>query len=396
LGSEKFTIFFDVLVSGFKDWSFPAFGLIFVGVGLLLFFGPTIITRLGVPSYNFPSVGLTIFRYVYLGFALVWTITAFAGTYSAYLRHRDLAEGHACALVEGEVKDFVPMPFTGHADESFSVSGVPFSYSDYKASDAFNNTSSHGGPIKPGSYVRICYDPSDHAILILEIRGFNGKAKDYSHSGDSFPGVSDSGTNPAAIKVIRSPEWIWLADLWVSFYFLDVVATVAIFLPYLRTFWCLKVIPLRSVGVPSWLEPGQKTKLSNSLVYWDIDRGAIWLRARGLNFFRVLGAVAKLTVDESSRAIGNLEIRFSSGIPIIFLLFFASAYLIFSTAEPKTGPFPTPFIALFAAAFLIGAFFQRRRLISRMKMLAQDAVGEFEKGSESRSAREQIILMWRR
>ncbi len=57
----------------------------------------------------------------------------------------------ACTVVEGRITNFVPMPYEGHADENFAVSGVQFSYSDYGVSDAFNNTSSHGGPIKAGS-----------------------------------------------------------------------------------------------------------------------------------------------------------------------------------------------------------------------------------------------------
>jgi len=59
------------------------------------------------------------------------------------------------------------MPYTGHADESFNVAGVHFRYSDFGATDAFNNTASHGGPITKDSYVRICYDPSGNAILRL-------------------------------------------------------------------------------------------------------------------------------------------------------------------------------------------------------------------------------------
>lgn len=91
-------------------------------------------------------------------------------TYSQHLRHQSLAEGNACRIVEGHVENFVPMPYGGHSSESFVVSGVTFRYSDFNVTDAFNNTASHGGPIRSDSYVRICYDPSDKAILRLEVR----------------------------------------------------------------------------------------------------------------------------------------------------------------------------------------------------------------------------------
>ena len=51
--------------------------------------------------------------------------------------------------------------------EHFDVHGVEFNYSDYIVSAGFNNTASHGGPIRPGLPVRICY--RDGEILRLEI-----------------------------------------------------------------------------------------------------------------------------------------------------------------------------------------------------------------------------------
>ena len=73
------------------------------------------------------------------------------------------------SVIEGEVKNFVPMPYDGHANESFVVNGVRFEYSDYNlSSGGFNNTASHGGPIKAGLWVRIAYNHD--VILRLEIR----------------------------------------------------------------------------------------------------------------------------------------------------------------------------------------------------------------------------------
>ena len=59
-------------------------------------------------------------------------------------------------ILEGKVLDFKPMPYTGHAEESFTLHGVSFRYSDYdKSKCGFRNTASHGGPIHEGLQVRI-------------------------------------------------------------------------------------------------------------------------------------------------------------------------------------------------------------------------------------------------
>lgn len=60
-------------------------------------------------------------------------------------------------VIAGPVRDFVPMPATGHAMERFCVRTACFQYSDYVLTGGFNNTSSHGGPIKEGRSVRVTY-----------------------------------------------------------------------------------------------------------------------------------------------------------------------------------------------------------------------------------------------
>ena len=80
-------------------------------------------------------------------------------------RHR--LQAGAVEVVQGTVQNFVPMPYLSNGLESFVVSGVPFSYSDFDLSQCgFRNTTSHGGPIRPGLPVRITY--SGNSILRLE------------------------------------------------------------------------------------------------------------------------------------------------------------------------------------------------------------------------------------
>ena len=63
------------------------------------------------------------------------------------------------SIVEGTVTKFKPMPYSGHQMESFEVDGIRFEYSDFNLnSGGFNNTTSHGGPIREGLSVRIAYN----------------------------------------------------------------------------------------------------------------------------------------------------------------------------------------------------------------------------------------------
>lgn len=71
------------------------------------------------------------------------------------------------SVIEGTVEDFQPMPPEGHQEECFSVKAKRFCYSDFRGTPAFNNTTSHGGPIKKGLHVRIAYIGND--ILRLQI-----------------------------------------------------------------------------------------------------------------------------------------------------------------------------------------------------------------------------------
>jgi hypothetical protein len=72
------------------------------------------------------------------------------------------------SVVEGTVEDFHAMPYQGHAEESFTVRGVPFSFNGYDFTSCFHKAASHGGHIKPGLGVRVYY--KDGCILRLDVR----------------------------------------------------------------------------------------------------------------------------------------------------------------------------------------------------------------------------------
>lgn len=370
----NFVKVFDISDVGFRDWWFSAFGLIFVVIGIFIALFPNILARLNIPYFNFRLRLGWFRRYVFLGFGLFWTAIAFGSTFSQYMRHKSLVEENRCRVVEGTVQNFSPMLPGGHSLESFTVAGVPFSYSDFVVTDGFNNTASHGGPISKDSYVRICYDPAGNVILRLEIRDFKGTPKNYAKP-DGFSGSSGH----VQLQVERNPLPVapWYGNFIVCLYIFDLAAIYALFLPYLRTFFRLKTVTLQNCALPSLPRAGAKIRLRNTLIYRDPDSPTLWLRPRGFNFFQVQQTVAALKMDVSKNSLVAYEIRFSSGTPFILILFFWTAYRFFSTVPAvANAPPPVLFLGLFAVVAVIGGFFLVARNRSRMEKLVEEAVAE--------------------
>jgi len=82
-------------------------------------------------------------------------------------RQREYRSGGS-SIVEGIVQNFRPAPKSGPAEESFSVSGVGFSYNALDLTPCFHNAPIHKGPIREDLPVRIIYKNS--CIERVEIR----------------------------------------------------------------------------------------------------------------------------------------------------------------------------------------------------------------------------------
>jgi hypothetical protein len=93
---------------------------------------------------------------------MIFTVGDYVGNSITYLR------GHY-STIEGTVADFSPLPAAkGDYTESFSVNGRSFSYSDFLAGQGcFNHSSTYGGPVRQGLYVRIAYE--GNCILRLDV-----------------------------------------------------------------------------------------------------------------------------------------------------------------------------------------------------------------------------------
>ena len=102
------------------------------------------------------------------GFFLFFSIALFIVNlvHDYFIHNRLLFE--TPSIVEGIVEQFKPMNYAGHDLEKFCVSNTCFTYSDFKITGGFNNTSSHGGPIKQGLYVRVSY--IENVIVKIEIK----------------------------------------------------------------------------------------------------------------------------------------------------------------------------------------------------------------------------------
>jgi len=124
----------------------------------------TVLAIVAFVKYKTRRVAVVI-AYVAMLF-LVMTLSP-AGVSDMYARARDTDVKGDYSIAEGTVANFHPMPYSEHQNETFAVNGVEFSYSDYVVVPCFNNTASHGGPIREGLRVRIAY--SGDCILKLEI-----------------------------------------------------------------------------------------------------------------------------------------------------------------------------------------------------------------------------------
>jgi len=168
MNPDHFVKIFDIVESGFREWSFSAFGLLFVAAGIVGVLNPSLMPTRNQFLDSRPILR-KYFYYVILAFSVVWTVSAFVSTYSNHVRLKSIAMENRCRVVEGPVERLEPMPRSGHGAETFSVKDVPFRLSDSNVNGGFNTTSLAGGPIKADSYVRICYAPDNNIILRLEI-----------------------------------------------------------------------------------------------------------------------------------------------------------------------------------------------------------------------------------
>ncbi len=158
----KYALIFDVVEGGFRNWWFPAVGLVFVFIGIFLVKNRKILPCM-FPGQMGPKDGVKLGFFV-LACSVLWMAFTFTSTWRDYSALRNALKEGNVAVVEGRVENFVSIP---HKTERFSVCGASFSYSNYEVTAGFNNTNSYGGPIREGMWVRIAH--LGNSIARLEI-----------------------------------------------------------------------------------------------------------------------------------------------------------------------------------------------------------------------------------
>lgn len=99
--------------------------------------------------------GYLLFRYArrewvgwFAWFVVVLVWASSSGRVSEHLAIQRALVSGSYSVVDGTVENFHPMPHHGHSNERFEVKGIRFVYSDFIGTECFNNTTSHGGPIR--------------------------------------------------------------------------------------------------------------------------------------------------------------------------------------------------------------------------------------------------------
>ena len=161
----RYEVIYDIQQVRYPGWWIFGVGLFFVCVGTTFFLlrKNQALSSTFDMSMGFKRDVMPIFA---AAFGLLWIVIG-GLNYAHFASLRTMARNENVDIVEGKVTDFVPMPYEGHADETFVVGGHRFAYSEYDETKGFNHTRSHGGPMNEGLQVRITY--VDDSILKLEI-----------------------------------------------------------------------------------------------------------------------------------------------------------------------------------------------------------------------------------
>jgi len=160
---SSYRVAFDLARSGFQEWDF------LLGLG-----GAVVSACLLVTARRAGPGPWTKAQFGYLAASAIlalWTVVGFGFPFVEYLFLRHAYDTGDYKIVTGTVDDFASRP--DGKGEHFTVSGIPFSYTQYDGTSRFHCTESAGGPIRAGLPVRIAYTYDGNfltnAIIRLEI-----------------------------------------------------------------------------------------------------------------------------------------------------------------------------------------------------------------------------------
>lgn len=150
-----YQVFYDVVSAENPFAPGIGIGVVLMLVSGILGFVPLLIQR-ARPDRDEGFTPIRLVQGLFL-LSLIWTVAMMWLSSTRNSELQAVSSSNACSIVSGNVTDFVPAPEGGHANESFRVTGIPFEFSDYVVTGGFNQSASHGGPLRQGLPVRICY-----------------------------------------------------------------------------------------------------------------------------------------------------------------------------------------------------------------------------------------------
>lgn len=155
---------FEFTEKGFDSFLFLPILFIIIGIGISWF--NIRFNRSTSPKKKF----IIIFGFIFSGFALLIMLVTIPSSISSRSKLKRIYENKEYQIVEGVIENFHPMPYSGHDVESFTVKDVKFEYSDFILHSGFDQTASHGGPLKEnGQQVRLSYIKSGEGNIIIKI-----------------------------------------------------------------------------------------------------------------------------------------------------------------------------------------------------------------------------------
>jgi len=111
MNDSGYVVAFNVLDSGYRDWWFPAMGLLMIPFSFVIF------SIIEVQKRK----NLALWKVGFIVFSLLWAMGTFMLTFGEYWNCSHVLASGKASYVEGTVDNFVPMPYSGHAMESFTV-----------------------------------------------------------------------------------------------------------------------------------------------------------------------------------------------------------------------------------------------------------------------------------
>jgi hypothetical protein len=161
----QYQVLYDIQQIAYPGWWIFGVGFVLISVGTSFF----LLRDSAFMNAIFDLGGALRRAIVPLFLACFGLLWIFIGclNYAHFAEIRRIAHNENVDVAEGRVTQFVPMPYEGHADETFVVNGHRFAYSEYDETTGFHHTQSHGGPMRDGLQVRITF--VGDAITKLEI-----------------------------------------------------------------------------------------------------------------------------------------------------------------------------------------------------------------------------------